>query len=50
MEWARRTVSPTGRLSTSATDLQHVSDGNTSTPNFGFESHTGVAGMTFFLE
>jgi hypothetical protein len=30
--------------------LQHISNGNTSTPNFGFESHTGVVGMTFFLK
>jgi len=29
--------------------LQHISNGKTSTPNFGFESHTGVVGMTFFL-
>ena len=29
--------------------LQHISNGNTSTPNFGFESHTGVVGMPFFL-
>ena len=29
--------------------LQHSSNGKTSTPNFGFESHTGVVGMTFFL-
>jgi opacity protein-like surface antigen len=29
--------------------LQHISNGNTSQPNFGFESHTGVAGATFFL-
>jgi len=30
--------------------LQHISNGNTSTLNFGFDSHTGVAGMTFHLE
>lgn len=30
--------------------LQHISNGNTSTPNFGFESHTGVIGATFFLQ
>ena len=29
--------------------LQHISNGNTSQPNFGFESHTGVVGATFFL-
>ena len=30
--------------------IQHVSKGNTSSPNFGFESHTGVVGATFFLK
>jgi len=30
--------------------LQHISNGNTSNPNFGFESHTGVIGATFFLK
>src|SRR5215813_4826385 len=30
--------------------LQHISNGNTSIPNFGFESHTGVVGMTFFVK
>ena len=30
--------------------FQHVSNGNTSTPNRGFESHTGVAGVSFFFE
>ena len=30
--------------------LQHVSNGNTSSPNYGFESHTGVIGATFFLK
>ena len=29
--------------------LQHVSNGNTSQPNRGFESHTGVAGVSFFF-
>ena len=29
---------------------QHVSNGNTSNPNRGFESHTGVLGMSFFFE
>ena len=29
--------------------LQHVSNGNTSSPNRGFESHTGVAGMSFYF-
>jgi Lipid A 3-O-deacylase (PagL) len=27
--------------------IQHVSNGNTSSPNRGFESHTGVAGVSF---
>jgi hypothetical protein len=30
--------------------LQHISNADTSTPNFGFESHTGVVGATFFLK
>jgi Lipid A 3-O-deacylase (PagL) len=30
--------------------LQHISNGNMSNPNFGFESHTGVIGVTFFLK
>jgi hypothetical protein len=30
--------------------LQHISNGNTSAPNQGFESHTGVVGMTFFVK
>lgn len=29
--------------------LQHVSNGNTDSPNRGFESHTGVAGVSFFF-
>jgi hypothetical protein len=29
--------------------LQHVSNGNTSLPNRGFESHTGVAGVSFYF-
>jgi lipid A 3-O-deacylase len=29
---------------------QHVSNGNTSEPNRGFESHTGVVGVSFFFE
>ncbi|MGH7279793.1 MAG: acyloxyacyl hydrolase [Candidatus Rokuibacteriota bacterium] len=29
---------------------QHVSNGNTATPNRGFESSTGVAGVSFFFE
>ncbi len=29
---------------------QHVSNGNTERPNRGFESHTGVAGVSFFFE
>jgi hypothetical protein len=29
--------------------LQHVSNGNTSTPNHGFESHTGVLGVSWFF-
>jgi lipid A 3-O-deacylase len=29
---------------------QHVSNGNTEVPNRGFESHTGVAGVSFFFE
>jgi lipid A 3-O-deacylase PagL len=29
--------------------LQHVSNGNTSQPNRGFESHTGVAGVSWFF-
>lgn len=28
---------------------QHVSNGNTSTPNRGFEAHVGVAGISFFF-
>lgn len=30
--------------------LQHISNGSTSSPNYGFESHTGVIGATFFLK
>jgi hypothetical protein len=29
---------------------QHVSNGNTDRPNRGFESHTGVVGVSFFFE
>jgi hypothetical protein len=29
--------------------LQHVSNGNTERPNRGFESHTGVAGVSIFF-
>jgi opacity protein-like surface antigen len=29
---------------------QHVSNGNTDKPNRGFESHTGVVGVSFFFE
>lgn len=29
--------------------LQHVSNGNTSQPNRGFESHTGVAGVSWYF-
>jgi opacity protein-like surface antigen len=29
---------------------QHVSNGNTARPNRGFESNTGVAGVSFFFE
>ncbi len=29
--------------------MQHVSNGNTSDPNRGFESHGGVAGVSFFF-
>jgi len=29
--------------------LQHVSNGNTSSPNRGFEAHTGVAGVSFYF-
>jgi Lipid A 3-O-deacylase (PagL) len=29
--------------------LQHVSNGNTSLPNRGFESHTGVAGVSIYF-
>ena len=29
---------------------EHVSNGNTSRPNRGFESHVGVLGMSFFFE
>jgi len=30
--------------------LVHVSNGNTDTPNRGFEAHTGVVGVSFFLK
>jgi lipid A 3-O-deacylase len=30
--------------------LQHVSNGNTQDPNRGFESHTGVVGVSFFFQ
>jgi hypothetical protein len=30
--------------------FQHVSNGNTERPNRGFEAHTGVLGVSFFLE
>ena len=30
--------------------LQHVSNGNTASPNRGFESHTAVVGVSFFLD
>jgi len=30
--------------------FQHVSNGNTDSPNRGFESHTGVAGVSFFFK
>jgi opacity protein-like surface antigen len=29
--------------------LQHVSNGNTSSPNRGFEAHTGVGGVSFYF-
>jgi hypothetical protein len=29
---------------------QHVSNGNTDSPNRGFESHTGLVGVSFFFE
>ena len=29
---------------------QHVSNGNTDTPNRGFESHTGVAGVSYYFK
>ncbi len=29
---------------------QHISNGNTKEPNRGFESHTGVVGVSFFFE
>jgi hypothetical protein len=28
--------------------LQHISNGNTSSPNYGFESHTGSSGRPSF--
>jgi lipid A 3-O-deacylase len=30
--------------------FQHVSNGNTEVPNRGFETHTGVAGVSFFFQ
>jgi len=30
--------------------LVHVSNGNTDTPNTGFEAHTGVAGVSFYFD
>jgi lipid A 3-O-deacylase len=30
--------------------LQHVSNGNTDTPNRGFESHTGVGGVSWYFK
>jgi opacity protein-like surface antigen len=30
--------------------FQHVSNGNTDTPNRGFESHTGVAGVSYYFK
>jgi lipid A 3-O-deacylase len=30
--------------------FQHVSNGNTEAPNRGFETHTGVAGVSFFFQ
>jgi Lipid A 3-O-deacylase (PagL) len=30
--------------------FQHVSNGNTQEPNRGFESHTGVVGVSFFFQ
>jgi opacity protein-like surface antigen len=29
--------------------LVHMSNGNTETPNRGFEAHTGLAGVSFFF-
>ena len=29
---------------------QHISNGNTDSPNRGFESHTGLVGVSFFFE
>lgn len=29
--------------------LQHLSNGNTSAPNLGYNAHTGVVGMSFFF-
>jgi len=29
--------------------IQHVSNGDTSKPNRGFESYTGVAGVSFYF-
>ncbi len=30
--------------------ILHVSNGNTDTPNHGFEAHTGLAGVSFYLK
>lgn len=30
--------------------MVHISNGNTDTPNRGFEAHTGVAGVSFFFK
>jgi opacity protein-like surface antigen len=30
--------------------LQHVSNGNTSSPNRGFESHTGLGGVSYYFK
>ena len=30
--------------------MQHVSNGNTSAPNRGFESHTGVGGVSYYFK
>jgi opacity protein-like surface antigen len=30
--------------------MQHVSNGNTSSPNRGFESHTGLGGVSYYFK